>query len=115
MNQTDLVEDILRGNEDARNSDGVLIIELLNRRGANLTPHQEQLIRGIVFESITRCRRIFQNKLKKYVADPNVARERRVKGYQMQQRMPKAKPSEVEQIINGAHTAFPDLNQGKLV
>ena len=68
-----------------RDSDTELYIQFLQRvLGANLNVEQLSLIRSINYESISRARRKMQED-GQYLPSPEVARRRRLKGYEIQQ------------------------------
>lgn len=68
-----------------RDSDTELIIQLLQiTYGANLTAEQMSIMRLINFESVTRARRKLQEG-GEYLPSPEVAKKRRLKGYELQQ------------------------------
>lgn len=100
-----IVEEILKENQFARNSDKELIHQVLNKLGANLSEDQIDIIFSVVFESITRSRRKFQEK-GMYLADPEIAKERRHKSLRVQQIAPKASPSTLQKIIGQEHITF---------
>lgn len=64
-----------------RDSDTELLIQFLQiHLHADLNARQLELIRSVNFESITRCRRKLQEG-GEYLPSPEVARKRRLKGY----------------------------------
>lgn len=97
-----LVELCLQSHPASRSSDKELIIQVLQAKGAGLTSKQMELLRSVSFESITRCRRKFQEE-GKYRANKTVEYERRFKSYQVQQRITGTKPADVETLIDNTH------------
>lgn len=72
-----------------RDSDTELIIQILQRcRGANFTADQMNVMRTLNVESVTRARRKLQ-KSGLFLPSPEVAKKRRLKGYELQQVAPK--------------------------
>lgn len=72
-----------------RDSDSELIVQMMQIiHGADLNSNQVAIIRGMNFESITRCRRKLQEK-GEYLPSPEVAKKRRLKSYEIQQVAPK--------------------------
>lgn len=98
MRTSVLVERILKRNHKARNSDKDLIVDYLNSVGMNLSPHQEQILRDVSFESIRRTRQKFQEQ-GLYKADEPIAKERQFKSWQMQQVAPAIKPERIDRVI----------------
>lgn len=97
-----IVEMILAKSTEARDSDNVLIIEYLNDwKNAGFTPHQIQLIKDTNFESITRCRRKLQEG-GKFLPSPEVAAQRRLKSYVVQQNIPNTDATDVPDLIRRA-------------
>ena len=91
-NVANTVESVLSNNEDARNSDIELIILVWERQGLTLTPTQIEQIKSVSTpESITRCRRKFQEE-GKYKANKEVTTERKIRSYEMQQAIQTVKP-----------------------
>lgn len=77
-----------------RDSDRELIIqilqwELIKEGGSELTlsKHQLEVVRRFNFESLTRARRKLQE-AGKFLPSPEVAKRRRLKGYELQQTAP---------------------------
>lgn len=104
-----LIEDILKYNPKARDSDRELLIEVMQRRGMNLSYSQIDKLRDINFESIRRTRQKLQEQ-GKYLPSPEVARQRRLKSMIMQQNAPIAKPERVERLVEEQPKAMPWLN-----
>ncbi len=96
---SDEVERILTVNPETRDSDNVLLLEFLQKIGANLTPYQEHIFKSVSFESITRCRRKLQEE-GKFLPSPAVAKQRRLKSYIVQQNIPKTKAEKVPELIS---------------
>lgn len=71
-----------------RDSDKELIIQILQFEGAGLTAEQMDMIRKFNFESLTRARRKLQE-AGEYMPSPEIAKKRRLKGYELQQTAPK--------------------------
>lgn len=97
INTADLVEKILAENPLARDSDHELILDFL-RRKMMLTEAQEEVLRSIVFESITRARRKIQEG-GKWLPNPEVARHRRLKSAAVQQTAPSATPQQLADTV----------------
>jgi len=106
-----LVENILRECMSPRSSDRALIIEVLQRRGANLTPHQIEVIKDLNFESIRRIRQKLQEQ-GKYLPAEEIQRERRVRSYITQQNIPQAKPERIPELFDQPK-AVSWLNEGE--
>lgn len=71
-----------------RDSDGELIVQFLQlHMGADLNAAQCAIIRSINFESIRRTRAKLQEQ-GKFWGSPEVMRQRRIKGYEVQQTAP---------------------------
>lgn len=70
-----------------RDSDKEMIIQILQFEGAELTEEQMALIRSFNFESLTRARRKLQE-AGEYLPSPEIAKKRRLKGYELQQTAP---------------------------
>lgn len=81
-----------------RDSDTELIIQLLQFNGANFTAEQMQLMRSWKFESITRCRRKLQEG-GQYLPSPEVAKQRRLKSYELQQVAPSESAAGIQRRI----------------
>lgn len=73
-----IVRNILDKDEKARNSDTWLILEVLRELGFNVHINEEDMSKMPSFESITRCRRLFQEK-GKYLATERIKEQREVK------------------------------------
>lgn len=95
-----MVEQVLASSVEARNSDNELIIQMLQANGAELTPRQEEVVRGLVFESITRVRRKLQHD-GKYLPSDAVVKFRRFKSAQVQQIAPSASANYIANTIDG--------------
>jgi hypothetical protein len=95
---TPTIESILAQNPKARDSDNLLIVQVLLHYGADFTPHQIALLNEMSFESITRCRRKLQEQ-GKFLPSPEVAKKRRLKSYIVQQNAPSASPSRLQRVI----------------
>lgn len=93
------VEGLLQRYEVCRNSDSNLIIAILHVNGIFLSHQDREIIRGISFESITRERRKLQEEGKYLPTDPEVARKRRIKGYEIQQTAPGETPHGLQERI----------------
>lgn len=82
-----------------RDSDNELIIQILQRcRGADFSANQMNIIRSLNFESVTRCRRKFQE-AGQYMPSPEVAKKRRLKGYEVEQTAPKETAAGIQRRI----------------
>lgn len=79
------VEMLLQDYESTRNSDAVLILGMLQVNGAELNDRQKRLVLSLQYEAITRQRRKLQEAGKYLPTDPEVAKKRRIKGYEIQQ------------------------------
>lgn len=95
----DRVELLLKNYPETRNSDKELIITFMDKLGANFTPEQIEIIKLVSFESITRCRRKFQEK-GMYLATGKIAQERKLKASLMQYQAPKAEPRNIPDILD---------------
>lgn len=75
-------------NTTPRDSDGELIVQFLQiHMGAELTAAQCAIVRAVNFESIRRTRAKLQEQ-GKFWGSPEVMRQRRIKGYEVQQTAP---------------------------
>lgn len=82
-----------------RDSDTELYIQYLQRiLGVNLTAQQMNIIRSINYESISRARRKMQEN-GQYMPSPEVARRRRLKGYEIQQVAPNESAAGIQRRI----------------
>lgn len=82
-----------------RDSDTELIIQILQRcRGTNFTAEQMTLIRRLNFESVTRCRRKFQEN-GQFMPSPEVAKKRRLKSLEVEQTAPKESAAGLQRRI----------------
>lgn len=82
-----------------RDSDQELIIQMIQRiYDADLGTRQMAILRRINFESITRCRRKLQEN-GEFLPSPEVAKARRLKGYEVQQTAPKESSSGLQNRI----------------
>lgn len=70
-----------------RDSDKELIIQVLQFEGAGLSAEQMDMMRRFNFESLTRARRKLQE-AGEYMPSPEIAKKRRLKGYELQQTAP---------------------------
>lgn len=71
-----------------RDSDTELYIQYLQRiLGCNLTANQLRIMRSVNYDSIGRARRKMQE-AGQYLPSPEVAKKRRLKGYEIQQVAP---------------------------
>lgn len=78
----------LVSNTTPRDSDKELIVQFLQiHMGADLTPAQCAIIRSVNFESIRRTRAKLQEQ-GKFWGSPEVMRQRRIKGAELQQTTP---------------------------
>ena len=100
------VDKILADNVHAQNgigprdSDNELILQYLHfHTDMTVTPEIAAVIRSISFESITRCRRKLQEKGQYLPDSPEVAKRRRLKGYELQQVAPKETAAGVQRRI----------------
>lgn len=82
-----------------RNSDHDLIIGMLQLNGADLSQNQRDLIRGMSFESITRCRRKLQEEGKYTPTDPAVREKRGFKALVVQQNAPTVGAAKLQETI----------------
>ena len=82
-----------------RDSDNELIIQILQRcRGADFSADQMNIIRSLNFESVTRCRRKFQE-AGQFMPSPEVAKKRRLKSYEVEQTAPKETAAGIQRRI----------------
>lgn len=102
---SDAVEKILTVNPMARDSDNELLIDFLQASGAELSAHQQHIFRNVSFESITRCRRKLQEE-GKFMPSPQVARQRRLKSYIVQQNIPTTKAEKVPELVGNQPKAI---------
>ena len=94
-----LVEHILSQSREARNSDKVLIIKVMAFYGIYLDEAQQARFKKMPStETFRRIRQKIQES-GKYPADQEVGKERRYKGYRMQQYGKDLKPDTIERII----------------
>jgi hypothetical protein len=98
MKTANLVEKVLRENPKARDSDKALIAFCLRELGFHFTQEQIDIFLALSFESLTRCRRKLQEE-GKYQPSPEVARQRRLKSYEVQQTAPSATPDQLSRRI----------------
>lgn len=103
-----IIEDILRNNPKARDSDSELNIHVMQRLGCNLTNSQIDKLRDINFESIRRTRQKLQEQ-GKYLPSDRVGKQRRLKSMIVQQNAPTAKPERIEHLTNYQPQALPWL------
>ena len=83
-----------------RDSDKELLIQFMQiHLGMNLNAQQLELIRSVNFESITRCRRKLQENGEYLPDDPEVAKKRRLKGYELEQTAPGESAAGVQRRI----------------
>ena len=94
-----LTEELLKRYPNCRNSDSDLIIGILHAHGVFLSQHDRDIIRGINFESITRMRRKLQNAGEYIPTDPEVARRRKIKGFEIQQTAPGLDAAQLQKRI----------------
>jgi hypothetical protein len=94
-----LVEKLLNERPALRSNDKLLILEVWAYYGLNLTPDQEYRFLDMPSpETIRRIRQKLQEK-GRYPPDPQIAKNRRWRQMQMQQRTPKASPKYIEQTL----------------
>lgn len=83
-----------------RDSDNELILQYLHyHTDMTVTPEIAEVIRSISFESITRCRRKLQEKGQYLPDSPEVAKRRRLKGYEIEQVAPKESAAGLQRRI----------------
>lgn len=89
----------LVSNTTPRDSDKELIVQFLQiHMKADLTPAQCAIIRSVNFESIRRTRaKLQENGL--YWGSPEVMRQRRIKGAEVQQTTPSESPAGLQRRI----------------
>lgn len=81
-------------------SDTELILQMLQIHGqADFTERQCRIIRNLNFESITRARRKLQHSGQFLPVNPEVARRRKIKSYEIEQVAPKETASGLQQRI----------------
>lgn len=98
MRLTPHIEQILAENPKARDSDKELILAVCQILGADLTPRQLEVLHRVNFESIRRTRQKLQEQ-GKFMPSPEVAKQRRLKSYIVQQNAPIAKPERLETLV----------------
>lgn len=81
-----------------RDSDRELLIQILQYSGCGLSVEQLHIMRKFNFESLTRARRKLQE-AGEYMPSPEVARKRRLKGYELQQTAPKETAAGIQRRI----------------
>jgi len=102
MRVTPLVESALRTNEQARNSDKVLLIQIWHELGFELTiPQQKKFLELPSPETIRRVRQKIQES-GKYPATERVRDTRHLMDMQIQQNAPTAKPERLEDLVQGS-------------
>lgn len=108
MTITEQVRNLLAYSEKARDSDKVLIGLYLRRAGVELDNRQiDQLMNLPSFETITRIRRKLQES-GEFQPSPEVAKERKLKSYAVQQNAPNASPERIEQVLrDGSKVSLP--------
>ena len=83
-----------------RDSDKELIIQFMQiHLGMQLNAEQLKLLRTVNFESITRCRRKLQENGEYLPDDPEVAKKRMLKGYELEQTAPGESAAGVQRRI----------------
>ncbi len=97
--QTKIVNGLLMKYQNCRDSDSDLMIGVLQVAGANLTPKQREVIRGINFESIRRLRQRLQEQ-GKYPASPEVAAQRKQKAELIKNAVPYGNEELLQKLIN---------------
>lgn len=99
MQLTKIVENKLRYNRMARNSDKELYLDIMEHYGLMLTPKQKEIFRDMPsLESVRRLRQKFQEQ-GEYPADQKVARTRSFKAMRMEQTAPTFKPNHMENVL----------------
>lgn len=106
MKTAELVEKVLKEHPKARDSDKALIAFCLQELGFRFTQRQLDVFIELSFESLTRCRRKLQEE-GKYSPSPEVAKQRRLKGYEVQQTAPSASPQQLADRIETPWGAKP--------
>lgn len=103
MKISSIVASILQNSREARNSDKELLISFMEHYGICLTDTQRIMFKEMPsLETARRIRQKFQEE-GKYKADSPIGRERRFKGYAMQQQAPRITAEDVEKIIEQPH------------
>lgn len=93
------VENLLKYVPSTRGSDRELWITYAQKFGVQLTEAQVDKIRQMPsLETLTRVRRKIQEE-GRYPAPPKIARERRMKSYEMQQNMPSSNAKRTSDIL----------------
>lgn len=82
-NIKDVVNDVLREDERARDSDKWLIIQVLRKLGIKIFIDYSQLKDMPSFETITRCRRFIQHNEGLYPASGEVEAERKLRQHEI--------------------------------
>jgi hypothetical protein len=86
------VERVLSENTKTRDSDQLLILEVWQKQGLVLTLEQRYHFMSVANpESIRRTRQKLQQE-GKYLPSPKIARERKLRSYEMEQAIPALKP-----------------------
>lgn len=99
MQITRVVEAILRDQPETRDSDRELLISIMQRYGVELTPRQIVAFRHMPsMETVRRVRQKIQSE-GRYMASEHISRQRRLKGYVMQQNAPTASTERLERLV----------------
>lgn len=99
MQITRVVEAILRDQPETRDSDRELLISIMQRYGIELTPRQIVAFRHMPsMETVRRVRQKIQSE-GRYTASERISRQRRLKGYVMQQNAPMASTERLERLV----------------
>lgn len=105
---TKVVESILATQPECRDSDRELLINVMQRYGVDLSPRQIVAFRHMPsVESVRRVRQKIQEQ-GKYLPSERVAKQRRLKGYIMQQNAPKASPERTGQLLEQQPKPIPN-------
>lgn len=114
MRLTKIVENKLRYNRMARNSDKELYLDIMEHYGLMLTPKQKQVFRDMPsLESVRRLRQKFQEQ-GMYKADQKVAKTRNYKAMRMQQTSLSYKPKDMEKVLEEQPQAISWLDRDNL-
>ncbi len=96
---SDQVEHALKEWPRTRNSDNDLLLAVLFMNGVLLSPKDKEMFRRINFESVTRCRRKFQEDGQYEPTDPVVAQQRNFKALEIQQVAPSSTARQLQERI----------------
>lgn len=114
MKISDVVESTLAHYEAARSNDRLLLIQVWEAQGFIMTPEQKAKFMELPSaETIRRVRQKIQEE-GKYPANEYVRKQRKFKGMQVQQIIPKTKSEKVEEIIQHRLFNLPAAQQDRI-